>query len=132
MAVGFKDGGEFGNIEWYIKQAYNSQRKQCDLIKFIDLFKREPWQKLPHYDLLLLSSYDLYDSTAPEIKFFTSRGSINATVISIYRIKKHGSEVMKQVGVHEFGHTYGSLPDCTNICSMRSPELIPSDFDNSL
>ncbi len=124
----FKDDGEFGSIEWYIKQAYNVQRKQCDLIKFLDLFKKEPWQKLPHYDLLLLSSYDLYDSTAPEIKFFIGRGSISATVISFFRFKKHGSEVMKQVGIHEFGHTYGALSDCSYICSMRSPEFIPSDL----
>ncbi|MEM2934072.1 MAG: hypothetical protein QXL78_04005 [Methanocellales archaeon] len=124
----FKDGGEFGSIEWYIKQAYNAQRKQCDLIKFLNLFKKEPWQKLPHYDLLLLSSYDLYDSTSPEIKFFTGRGSMNATVISLFRLKKQGSEVLKQTGIHEFGHTYGSLPDCKNACSMRSPEFIPSDL----
>ncbi|MEM2924943.1 MAG: hypothetical protein QXJ68_04560 [Methanocellales archaeon] len=124
----FKDEGEFGSIDWYIKRAYNAQRRQCDLIKFLDLFKKEPWQKLPHYDLLLLSSYDLYDSTLPEIKFFIGRGSIGATVISLFRLKKYGSEVMKQAGIHEFGHTYGSLSDCRNACSMRSSELLPSDL----
>lgn len=124
-----KDAKEFGSIEWYIKQAYDAKRRQCDLLKLLDLFKKEPWQReLPHYDVLLLSSYDLYDSAVPEIKFLTGRGSINAAVISFFRFRKQGEEALKQAGIHEFGHTFGALPHCEKLCSMRSPEFIPSDL----
>ncbi len=125
----YKDGREFGSTEWYIKQAYDAKRRQCDSHKFLDLFKKEPWQKeVPHYDVLLLSSYDLFDSAVPEIKFLTGIGSVNATVISLFRIRKHGEEVMKQAGIHEFGYTYGSLPYCENVCSMRVLNFIPRDL----
>ena len=51
--------GDFGSIEWYVKQAHHKRRRQANMQILWKLFESEPWQEERHHELVVLES-DLY------------------------------------------------------------------------
>jgi predicted Zn-dependent protease len=129
-------GGEFGSLDWYIRQAFNQRRNQVDVGKLWELCKNEPWQiGHPHYELMIISQ-DMYSgdtnfvfgSTSSKISWFGEiyPGSrISGCIVSLNRILKwyeRWREATIGILMHELGHFYG-LP------SAKNPNFIVSIDD---
>lgn len=119
--------GEHGRIERYLNQAFNPRRRQYDAMRLIDLLNSEPSQEeLPRYVLLVLRDEDLYSEN---YNFLIGASSFPVSVVSLRRYQNCGREIRKQAGIHEYGHNFLGLEHCSNLCSMRFPNIIPFDLD---
>ncbi len=132
------------SIDWYIKRSFNPERKnydisnngQCDLYVFWKDLKEDPIQnERPHYEVILLSDFDLYDRLYG-YRFMIGEGGDQGAIISIKRYKNSGREIIKQAALHEFGHAFASLNHCGDVrdgkegeCTMKFPNKIPTDLE---
>jgi len=156
--------GPHQSIEWYIERAFNSKRRiyddvngrgQCDIPKIYKDFSQDPIQKIrPHYDVLVLSNFDLFDSVDhSNLRYLIGVGyeenyqskiffsgippdMIGATVMSLLRFKHCDDEVIKTGVMHELGHTFGRFDHCGKVsdgqsgeCLMKFPNIIPTDLE---
>ncbi len=133
--------GDFGSVAWYVKNAYNSRRKQANLSDMFILTEQEPWQKTnPHFELMVLET-DLFDEETNFVygaaqKKIVENGRIvvdglahpegrlyvPGIIISANRMKKgHGKNwesTFLTMFFHELGHFFG-LPTTSNPNYMK-------------
>lgn len=122
--------GEFGSMQWYIRNSFVAERGQVNLDKLTELLRVEPWQKRqPHYELFVLET----DAFAKGTNFLFGAtngvalqdGSIykdkidregnpsafSGTIISLNRIracyKNEWALAFSTLLYHELGHFYG-------------------------
>jgi len=138
--------GEYGSAEWYIRQAYDPERRQVISRKLWDLFQREPWQRIkPHYELMIIQDFDLTVSSNVNFVFGDTRPLINwegkivydvsrGVIVSIYRMRKwyrdEWDKAFKTILLHELGHFYG-VPNKTspNFIGYGRSEMAKSYLD---
>jgi len=131
------------SIDWYIDKVFNPKRKdydinrkgQCNLDVFWQDLRNDPMQnERPHYDVIVLSDFDLYNPCY-NYNFMIGEGLEQGTILSIMRYKDDKKEVIKQAALHEFGHTFANLDHCGSVmdgkdaeCTMKFPNKIPTDL----
>jgi hypothetical protein len=135
---------KFNSVDWYMKRAReeSNRRDQLNANMILNLFVVEPWQRVPHYDLAILSS-DIYSR---DNNFVIGLASpLLGAVVSINRFlnlnEPMRSRCIQTELYHELGHVFDIIPPvrktniqeslgvhCVNICSMRQGLVVPNDW----
>jgi predicted Zn-dependent protease len=132
----------FRSVDWYVEEARRASRRRNQLAagRILDLCQDEPWQKEPHYDVVVLGS-DIYDGEDTNFVLGLTRPTL-ATAISINRLARvsDGLEQIKTLVMHEVGHVFGLVSParrtsvqslgthCGNRCVMRQGMVVPTDW----
>ena len=119
--------GPYSSTAWYVDHARDPRRGQADLGRLWDLYNREPWQREPHHELVLLET-DLF---RPGMNFLfgetnghvTSSGHIvedvsrqrpgtfvQGSIQSAHRIRPYQRNfplAFFGIILHELGHFFG-------------------------
>ena len=133
--VGSKWGdGEFGSVEWYIKEAFNRKRNQVDADRLWDLVEEKPPPGSPPPLVLIIISLDMYQEgtnfvfgvTQPKIYssgfivydyYAPGKPRVSGSIISLYRILQwYGNrwpDATLGILLHEVGHVLG-LPSASS------------------
>ncbi|MFH1317382.1 MAG: hypothetical protein ABII01_07715 [Candidatus Woesearchaeota archaeon] len=145
-ADGKKEGPD--SFESIIMESYNTDRYredidgkgQCDISKIRYLLSsNQIIRRQPGYDIVVISDFDLYDSGDIHIfgltqRYITGIGIPDQTFIGLRRLRGYDPESIKELALHEFGHTFAGyshcsrLPDKLDYCVMKIPNDIPADF----
>jgi predicted Zn-dependent protease len=138
--------GDFSNADWYVREASRRQDlvrnagygNQLDAGQFAGLFRDEPWQVEPHWEVLIVNqdlncrvgdSYInfVFGVTNPIFAYSVQSARRLTAGVRDLDLQK---ELVRRVLRHEVGHMFG-LPmrnenttenlgkHCTNICTMR-------------
>ena len=153
----FGDGawsiGDYSSADWYVKRAQQIYQKSVGHVQLnadylLDLILREPWQDVPHIDVML-TSHDLTatDDGGRFLNFVFGLTHRAATVQSVYRFRPGAASLsdedrylaIKMLIHHELGHIFLMAADpnrshteeslgehCTNPgCVMRQGLSVP-------
>jgi hypothetical protein len=134
----------YWGCQWYIDSSYDDELRRVIAPAYLELVRREPWQRQePHFDLALLDQ-DLTDFPAAAARFVPERYSLGASfpgsvaVMSVYRLRLLADEAIRKLALerlvrHHLGHALG-IPGferrgnvarlglethCTERCVMR-------------
>ncbi|HUV93672.1 MAG TPA: hypothetical protein VMX14_02415 [Anaerolineae bacterium] len=134
----------YWGTQWYINTSYDDELKRVIAPSFLELVRKEPWQRLePHFDLALLD-YDLTDFPSPVARLLPGHYALGSSfpgttaVMSVYRIRELTDRFARELALtrlvrHHLGHVLG-VPQftrkerverlglelhCTNPCAMR-------------
>ena len=144
---GYDQGGvlqPYLSVDWYIRRGRESSGSPGQLNVETMMFELagEPWRKVPHYDLMVVSA----DLTAKGMNFVIGYGNRGiGAIASVARIRhlEPGlrGECIKTEIMHELGHVFGLIPrertvaveaqlgrHCANICIMRQGVNVPDDW----
>jgi len=138
----------YWGTQWYIDMSYDAQLGRVIAPVFLELVRREPWQRLaPHYDLALLDQ-DLTDFPAPLARrrpdYYALGASFpgTAAVMSVYRLRdlEEGlrESALARLVRHHLGHVLavpaferrdhvrrrGLETHCTHRCVMRHASTV--------
>lgn len=134
----------YWGTQWYVEQSYDEEVRRVIAPVFLELVRREPWQRAePHFDLALVDE-DLTDFPAPLARLQPDHYCLGssfpgtAAVFSLYRLRLLADERTRQLALarltrHHLGHVLG-IPQftrqgqtkrlglelhCVNPCVMR-------------
>lgn len=139
----------YWGTQWYIDASYDREVGRIIGPDFLELVRREPWQRLdPHYDLALVD-HDLTDFPSPLARIrrehYTLGTSFPGTtaVMSVHRLRRLGDERVRNLALarlvrHHLGHVLavpsfarredttrlGLELHCTHTCVMRSAATV--------
>jgi len=134
----------YWGTQWYIDASYDDELEQVIAPAFLELVRKEPWQRVdPHFDLALLDR-DLTDFPSPVAKLLPDHYTLGSSfpgttaVMSVFRIRELADPHTRELALarlvrHHLGHVlgipqftrkgyvarYGSELHCTNRCAMR-------------
>ena len=133
----------YWGTQWYIDQSYDGQVERVITPLFLELVRKEPWQKSePHYDIAILDQ-DLTDFPPPLAHMRPDHYTLSSSfpgqsaVLSLYRLRalpqEQRSLSLSRLVRHCLGHTLGAVDftrkqdvtrlglelHCTNRCVMR-------------
>lgn len=140
------DIGEFSSADWYVMEAIRRQQRklnhgygdQVDVEEVGNLFRNEPWQSKPHFEVMVVGS-DLNAKVNGEyinFVFGSTDPFFPSSVQSVRRLREEvedpnlRKEMIRRLLRHEVGHMFGLVgrnfryeeklgKHCTNVCSMR-------------
>jgi len=134
----------YWGTQWYIDASYDDDLQRVVAPAFLELMRKEPWQRLdPHFDLALLD-YDLTDFPSPVAKLLPNHYSLGTSfpgvtaVMSVFRLRDLADQHMRDLALarlvrHHLGHVlgvpqftrkdqvkrFGAELHCSNHCAMR-------------
>jgi len=138
----------FLSVDWYLSNAWDSERQQVNANILMDTIASEPWRRQgaigDHYDIFVVDQ-DMYALQRPTdedfIVGFAQR--FVGTVVSTYRLEGLSDLffLLKTIMMHEMCHVFGTPnpgredvdrahgAHCTNRCIMRFPARTPQDWE---
>ena len=147
----------YWGLHWYVMSSYDSDLKQVIGPTYMELVRREPWQRAaPHFDLALLD-FDLTDFAAPLARLRPDHYSLGTSlpgtvaVMSVFRLRELSDEQTREMALarlvrHHLGHVLG-IPGftrqeqvarlglelhCTNLCVMRHAATVQQLAERAL
>ncbi|MHB1354954.1 MAG: hypothetical protein ACYCZF_03140 [Anaerolineae bacterium] len=134
----------YWGTQWYINQSYDEELEQVIAPVYLELVRKEPWQKVdPHYDIALME-HDLTDFPAPLARLRPEHYALSASfpgasaILSTRRIHLLEDVALCDLALarltrHCLGHALGAVDftrkedvarlglelHCTNRCVMR-------------
>jgi len=147
----------YWGTQWYIEASYDSELQRVIAPAFLELVRREPWQRLdPHFDLALLD-YDLTDFPSPVARLLPGHYTLGSSfpgttaVMSVLRIRELAQRQVRHLALarlvrHHLGHVLG-VPQftrkdhvvrlgaelhCSNDCVMRHAATVERLSDLAL
>ena len=147
----------YWGTQWYVDSSYDHQLERVIAPTFLELVRREPWQRAePHFDLALLDQ-DLTDFPAPLARLRPDRYSLGTSlpgttaVMSVHRVRRLANEQVRHLSIarlvrHHLGHVLG-IPEltrkdhvsrlglemhCTKACAMRHAGTVQQLADFAL
>jgi hypothetical protein len=139
----------YWGTQWYIDTSFDDDLQRVIAPIFLELVRREPWQREePHLDLALLDQ-DLTDFPAPLARLRPDRYTLGTSlpgtgaVLSVYRLRRISDPTARELSLarlvrHHLGHVLG-VPSltrrqatarlgvelhCANPCVMRHAHSI--------
>ena len=134
----------YWGTQWYVEASLDPDTKRVIAPAYLELVRREPWQRIsPHLDLALLDQ-DLTDFPAPLARLRPDRYTLGTSfpgsmaVMSVYRVRALADSRVRDLALarlvrHHLGHVLG-VPQfsrkeavqrlgleshCTRVCAMR-------------
>lgn len=134
---------DYGSTQWYIDQTYKTQSqtidfgygKALDAPTLLGLFYEEPWQQIPHWELIVVNNDLVQKSSEGNTHFLMglTNPDFPASVISIRRFMEerydgYRSRMVRRLARHEVGHMFGLVQNergvtgshCNEVCTMRA------------
>ncbi|MBC7254528.1 MAG: hypothetical protein H5T66_00260 [Chloroflexi bacterium] len=139
----------YGGIKWYVEASYDQGLQRVIAPVYLELVRREPWQRMdPHLDLVLLGE-DLTEFPAPLARLYAGHYALGASfpgtaaVMSLWRLRQIADEELRRLALarlvrHHLGHVLAIPPferreevarrglemHCTRRCVMRHAETV--------
>lgn len=143
------DRHTYWGMQWYIDNSYDRELDRVIAPMYLELARREPWQRLDaHFDLALLDE-DLTEFPAPLARLrphdYALGSSFPGTVavMSLYRVRRIATPELRAMTLtrlvrHHLGHVLAIPPfirtervarrglelHCTNRCAMRHADTV--------
>jgi hypothetical protein len=148
------DGKDYWGTQWFIENSYDKELGRVIAMTFLELVKREPWQRArEHYDFAMIDS-DMTELPAPVARGRPDSYCLGASypgtaaVISVNHVRRITDRSLRDRALtrlvhHYLGHTL-AVPDfarqenvirrglemhCTNRCVMRHAATIEDLID---